>query len=184
MALSPSSHLSRELPKSKQPLPIFKVLYRNTTRIQEKGGRKEEVLHSVRPPAPPRFPGGTTQTLADAVHAKDAALAEKVLAASAEESADQAFNDLLLTVQDHTEVHRVVLPYRAWDLLGLIGREHACTMLRQYLLYCVKAEDWQQNAAPGEPRTLLPKLLEEHLLLRRQPGRAWADPTDLPPFTG
>ena len=143
MALSPSLHLSHELPKAEQPLPVFKVLYRNTTRIQEKGGRKEEVLHAVKPPTAPRFPGGTTQTLHDAVHAKDVALAEKVLAASAQESADQAFNDLLHTVQDQTEVHRVVLPYRAWDLLGLIGREHACTMLRQSVRYCVKAEGWR-----------------------------------------
>jgi hypothetical protein len=175
MALSPSLHLAHELPKAEQPLPVFKVLYRNTTRIQEKGGRKEEVLHAVKPPASPRFPGGTTQTLADAVHAKDVALAEKVLAASAQESPDQAFNDLLHTVQDQTEVHRVVLPYRAWDLLGLIGREHACTMLRQSVRYCVKAEGWQQNAALSEPRTLLPKLLEEHHLLERQPGTRAAE---------
>lgn len=175
MALSPSLHLAHELPKAEQPLPVFKVLYRNTTRIQEKGGRKEEVLHAVKPAAPPRFPAGTTQTLADAVHAKDVVLAEKVLAASAQESPDQAFNDLLHTVQDQTEVHRVVLPYRAWDLLGLIGREHACTMLRQSVRYCVKAEGWQQNAALSEPRTLLPKLLEEHHLLERQPGTRAAE---------
>ncbi len=175
MALSPSLHLAGELPKAQQPLPVFKVLYRNTTRIQEKGGRKEEVLHAVKPPASQRFPGGTTQTLADAVHAKDVVLAEKVLAASAQESPDQAFNDLLHTVQDQTEVHRVVLPYRAWDLLGLIGREHACTMLRQSVRYCVKAEGLQQNAALSEPRTLLPKLLEEHHLLERQPGTRAAE---------
>src|SRR5882762_8700040 len=49
MALAPAYHMSRELPASLQPLPIFKVLYRNTNRIQEKGGRKEEVLHPVVP---------------------------------------------------------------------------------------------------------------------------------------
>src|SRR5206468_4563808 len=47
MALSPSLHLSRELPEAQQPLPVFKVLYRNTTRIQEHDGRKDEVLHPV-----------------------------------------------------------------------------------------------------------------------------------------
>src|SRR5215475_8983483 len=47
MALAPSLHMARELPDSVQPLPVFKVLYRNTNRIQEKGGRKEEVLHEV-----------------------------------------------------------------------------------------------------------------------------------------
>jgi len=151
------------------------VLYRNTNRIQEKGGRKDEVLHPVTPPSPPRFPGGTIETLRDAIHAKDAALAERVLAASAQESADQAFNDLLHTVQEQTEVHRVVLPYRAYDLLDVIGREHAHTMLRQSVRYCVKAESWNRNTAMEEPRTLLPKLLEQHRLLDRKPGTRTGD---------
>jgi len=41
MALAPSLHMAQELPTEQQPLPVFKVLYRNTTRIQERGGRKE-----------------------------------------------------------------------------------------------------------------------------------------------
>src|SRR5437762_8987000 len=49
MALAPAFHMAQELPKESQPLPVFKVLYRNTNRIQEKGGRNEEVLHSVTP---------------------------------------------------------------------------------------------------------------------------------------
>src|ERR1043166_9436501 len=47
MALSPAFHMSQELPKELQALPVFKVLYRNTNRIQEHGGRKGEVLQSV-----------------------------------------------------------------------------------------------------------------------------------------
>ena len=49
MALAPALHMARELPDALQPLPVFKVLYRNTNRIQERGGRKEEVLHPVKP---------------------------------------------------------------------------------------------------------------------------------------
>src|SRR2546423_5359591 len=49
MALAPAFHMSQELPSEWQPLPVFKVLYRNTNRIQEHGGRKEEVLHAVKP---------------------------------------------------------------------------------------------------------------------------------------
>ncbi|HEU0040528.1 MAG TPA: hypothetical protein VFR76_14780, partial [Verrucomicrobiae bacterium] len=49
MALAPSLHMARELPDALQPLPVFKILYRNTNRIQERGGRKEEVLHPVKP---------------------------------------------------------------------------------------------------------------------------------------
>src|SRR5688572_4321296 len=47
MALSPALHMSQELPTNLQPLPIFKVLYRNSNRIQEFGGRKNEVLRVV-----------------------------------------------------------------------------------------------------------------------------------------
>src|SRR5437868_6723427 len=51
MALAPALHMARELPPELQALPVFKVLYRNTNRIQERGGRKDEVLHVVHPPA-------------------------------------------------------------------------------------------------------------------------------------
>src|SRR5258708_23020770 len=48
MALAPALHMAQELPKELQPLPVFKVLYRNTNRIQERGGRNGEVLHAVK----------------------------------------------------------------------------------------------------------------------------------------
>src|SRR5262249_54510297 len=50
MALAPSLHMAGELPQDLQPLPVFKVLYRNTNRIQERGGK--DVLHLVTPPVP------------------------------------------------------------------------------------------------------------------------------------
>jgi hypothetical protein len=51
MALGPAYRMSRELPETLAPLPVLKVLYRNTNRIQERGGRKDEVLHEAPPPA-------------------------------------------------------------------------------------------------------------------------------------
>src|SRR5262249_15590724 len=42
MALAPSFEMARELPAERRPLPVLKVLYRNTRRIQECGGRKKE----------------------------------------------------------------------------------------------------------------------------------------------
>jgi hypothetical protein len=169
MALAPSLHMARELPEALQPLPVFKVLYRNTNRIQEKGGRNEEVLHPVKPAALSEGRSGA-ELLREAVHRKDVTEAERTFATLAQLSADDALNALLHTVQDNTEVHRVVLPYRAWDLLDLIGRDHAHTLLRQSVRYCVRAESWPHNGSQDEPRTLLPKLLEEHKLLDRAPG--------------
>src|SRR5205814_177355 len=129
---------------------------RNTNRIQEKGGRKEEVLHAVTPP--PRRKGPSSgESLCEAIHQKDVGSAERMLAGLAQHSPEDALNILLTAVEDETEVHRVVLPYRAWDLLGLIGQEQAHTLLRQSVRYCIKAESWPRSGSGSEPRTLLPK---------------------------
>src|SRR5688572_7336683 len=108
MALSPALHMARELPAALQPLPVFKVIYRNTNRIQERGGRKEEILHAVKPAA---LPGGRAggDLLREAVRRKNCDEAERTFAALSQRSAEEALNDLLFAVQDHTEVHRVVL---------------------------------------------------------------------------
>ncbi len=42
MALLPAYQIAQELPKEQQPLPILKVLYRNTHRIQESGWAKNK----------------------------------------------------------------------------------------------------------------------------------------------
>ena len=174
MALAPALHMASELPQSLQPLPVFKVLYRNTNRIQEKGGRKEEVLHAIKPGAIAEGRAGG-EALREAVRRKDVNGAEQAFATAAQISPDDALNALLYAVQDGTEVHRIVLPYRAWDLLDLIGREQAHTLLRQSVRYCVRAESLQHSAIWDEPRTLLPRLLEEHHLLNRTPGTRVAD---------
>ena len=171
MALSPAYRMAKELPERERALPVLKVLYRNTSRIREFGGPGKEVLHPVTPGSAEASAGGTLRA---AVRGKDVARAEATLAALASESADAAFNELLLAVHDHAEVHRVVLPYRAWDMLDVVGREHAHTMLRQSVRYCVKAENWR-NASWNEPRDLLPKLLEQYRLLEREPGTRVVD---------
>ncbi len=180
MALAPAFHMARELPQDRQPLPVLKVLYRNTNRIQEFGGRSHEVLHPIPPldHLPPEHPGLVLQA---AVRSRDMPRAEATFAAIAREGPDEAFNDLLYAVQDNTEVHRTVLPYRAWDLLGLIGLEQAHTLLRQSVRYCVKSEkEWQHTEATDRPRVLLPRLFDQHKLEARSPGSrsvddAWVD---------
>src|SRR6266853_3519290 len=107
MALAPALHMAEELPAELRPLPVFKVLYRNTNRIQERGGRKEEVLRRVKPANLGSARSGG-ESLLEAVHRKDTDGAERTFAAMAEVSAEQALDQLLYTVQEHTEVHRVV----------------------------------------------------------------------------
>jgi hypothetical protein len=169
MALAPGFHIAQELPTEQQPLPVFKVLYRNTNRIQEFGGAQREVLHAISAASRPADanPG---EWLREAVRSKDKARADAAFAAVADTPED-ALDALLHEVQESTEVHRVVLPYRAWDLLGLIGREQATTLLRQSVHYCVKAEAWRSS----EPSGLLSRMLDEHKLLSAKPGTRVAE---------
>jgi hypothetical protein len=169
MALSPGFHIAQGLPREQQPLPVFKVLYRNTNRIQESGGGSREVLHPVTAAERPAnaAPG---EWLREIVRSKDAARADAAFAAVATTPED-ALDALLQEVHDDTEVHRVVLPYRAWDLMGIIGREQATTLLRQSVRYCVRAEQWRRS----DPSALLPRMLEEYKLLGATPGTRSAE---------
>ena len=155
-------------------MPVFKVLYRNANRIQEKGGSKDEVLHAVKPGTLPTGADGG-ELIREAMHRKDVSSAEQTLASLVRSSPDEALNQLLHSVQEHTEVHRIVLPYRAWDLLGLIGMEQTHTLLRQSVRYCVQAESWQQTASDSGPRAILANMLEQHKLLDRPPGTRTAE---------
>src|SRR5437764_868909 len=47
MALVPAYEMAQRLPEERRALPVFKVLYRNTGRIQDFGGVKQEILHPV-----------------------------------------------------------------------------------------------------------------------------------------
>jgi hypothetical protein len=172
MALAPAMHMAEEMPQSMRPMPVLKVLYRNTNRIHEHGGRSSEVLKAIEPAT---TPNGGAEALREAVRRRDIGGAESTFAALAQVSPEEAFNDVLMTVEDHTEVHRVVLPYRSWDMLGLIGKEHAHTLLRQSVRYCLEAEKWNYSEKSPGPRELLPKMLDQYHLLGRTPGQRVVD---------
>lgn len=174
MALAPAGEMAARLPSAQAALPVLKVLYRNSARIQEHGGTASEVLRPV--PAPSESASAPVGLqLARAVNDHDLAAAEQLLAGRVAQSPDEAYNDLLELVAEGVEVHRTVLAYRAWDLVGLVGREHALTMLRQSLHYCAT------NCKPGYGeryagiRALLPKLLDQYRLVEREPGTRAAD---------
>jgi hypothetical protein len=173
MAIAPAFHMASELPENRRSLPVLKVLFRNASRIQEFGGVGREVLHPVAAAAPAN--GNAADALRDAVRAANADDAERRYAALVNGNADAALNFVLHVVEDAAEVHRVVLPYRAWDLMGLIGREHAHTFLRQSIRYCVRAETPNYRQYMGNLRTLVPRLLDQHNLLSRAPGTRAAD---------
>jgi hypothetical protein len=180
MALVPAFEMARELPQERRPLPVLKVLYRNTSRIQAVGGKKHEVLHPVVPAEIAEHKAGG-ELLREATRRRDMEGAERTFAALARGPAGEAFNHLQFAVQDEVDVHRIVLAWRAWAALDLTGKEQAHTLLRQSVRYCVDAEQYvAKRPRPPGIRALLPKLLDQYGLLEktvgdRKPDDAWVE---------
>jgi hypothetical protein len=168
MALKPAFVMAQQLPDERRALAVLKVLYRNTAQIHATGGRAKEKLKPVDTEGLSQT-DATAEALRQAVRDQDWQRAEKIFAMIADNGAEQAWEDLLQTVEDGADVHRIVLAHRSWDTLDLIGMEHAETMLRQSLRYCLKQEKWAGEHSGGL-RTVLPKLLDQHRLLDREPG--------------
>ncbi|MFI5456552.1 MAG: hypothetical protein ACHRXM_13980 [Isosphaerales bacterium] len=83
-------------------------------------------------------------------------------------------------MQDHANVHRVVLAWRSWALLDLTGKEHAVTLLRQSVRFCCDEEGSIQKRGDEPLRSLLPRLLEKAGSGRQsnrdsQPNDAWVE---------
>jgi hypothetical protein len=170
MALVPAYHMAKELPEERRALPVLKVLYRNTHRIQDVGGHTREVLHPVAAAELPKDrPGG--EVLREATRKRDVNAAERTFATLVRGSANDAFNELQLCIQDEMNVHRVVLVWRAWAMLDVAGKEQAHTLLRQSVRFCIS------EGHPGQPeiRTILPKLLDQYKLLGQKVGERKAE---------
>jgi len=173
MALLPSYQMAKEMPKERQALPVLKVLYRNTNRIQEFGGRKKEVLHPVEAAELPKDRHGG-EWLRESTRKADVNAAERTFAALAKGPIGEAYNHLQFSVQDELDVHRVVLAWRAWAVLDLAGKEQAHTLLRQSVRFCCDEERSRKGATP-EIRTVLPKLLDQYKLVGKEIGNRQAE---------
>lgn len=173
MALSPALRMSGLMGPGAEALPVLKVLYRNTKRIQECGGRSGEVLHPVEVAkgVDTTAPG----TLRQAIRERDAKHAEGVLAAFVAADRLSALEALLPSVREHAEVHRVVLPYRAWEMQQIVGTEHATTLLRQSLRYCLRLETPEREEAAIESKMLARVLAEYQLEAGAPAGKRAAE---------
>jgi len=173
MALVPAYRMALEEPNPrKKPLSIFKVLYRNASRLKESGcGSKNTLAQSV----DTTQPGGGVR-LRDLARACNLKEAESTLAGICRDPQNQAIDGIMPMVADATEVHRVVLVARSFELLDFVGLGRCETLLRQSVHYCIKAEN-QANyrAMYQDVRGLLPKVMEEHRLPRQKMGLREAD---------
>lgn len=176
MALAPAYRMALELPAEQRPLPVLKVLYRNTQRIQDFGGRSAEVLHPVQPePLPVGAAGG--EYLREISRSGDVDKAERAFATLVQASPGEAFHHLQYAVEDEIDVHRVVLSWRAWETLDIAGREWAHCFLRQSVRYCATTERKmiERDQRRSSVRTALPKLLDQYKLVGRTPGQETGD---------
>jgi hypothetical protein len=189
MALTPALQMSNELAEERQPLPVLKVLYRNSSRIQENGASHKDALHPVAAAGPVSETEGAP--IRDAVRAVDWQQAESQFAALAEGPVGEAFNHLQYEVQDEADVHRVVLSWRAWTMLDVAGEHYAHSLLRQSVRYCLDVEQRMRDNkyAPSAIRELLPRLLDEYKLPgtalgRRKADDQWVEQLALTVFSG
>lgn len=174
MALMPAWEIARELPEKEQALPILKVLYRNTARIHQSGASERLKLIESAKQINSKEPGNL---LMKEVIGREMQSAERTFAAIAQANRNTAYNAIQHIVQDAPDVHRVTLAWRSWDVMQLTGYEHAHTLLRQSLRYCVAAEQDRVKKNRPEPvlRKLLPRLLDQYKLLSIKIGTRKAD---------
>jgi len=171
MALRPALTMSEELTGPAAALPLLKVLYRNSSRITEANAA---TLDALQPVAGSASDAGGSKAIREALHRRERLEAERALVASTLQSPAIGFNDLLPSVEDGVEVHRIVLAARAWDMISLVGEANAATMLRQSLRYCLKNEEHAAERFSGL-RAMLPRLMEKHQLETRRWGTREVD---------
>ncbi len=159
--------MSAIMPAGSEALPVLKVLYRNTSRIHEFGGRGAEVLHALPAGTPASHPD--PELLRSTIRNQKAKQAENLLASYISADPQSGLDALLPTVQDNPEVHRTVLPYRAWEMQQIVGTQHALTLLRQSLRYCLHASSRQTDEMSEQARMLI-TLFDEFKLDHASPG--------------
>lgn len=180
MAMLPALGMTALLERDRQPLPVLKVLFRNSQQIQSVGGASKKTLMALHAAehASEADPG---VAIRDACRKTDVKEAE-ALFATVGDSPREALNVLQPALQDDINVHRFVFAHRTYGLVGLLGKEYSHTLLRQCVRYCINDEEGRikHKQAESPIRTVLPKLLDQYKLVgkalgKRDPGDAVVD---------
>lgn len=178
MAMLPAWGMTEQLPSERRPLPILKVLYRNTQQIQQYGGASRKTLREA------HFAEEATVenvglAIRDACRATDVDRAERLFGSLANGTLDNMFHALQPAMMDDVNVHRFVFAHRTHGLAQLLGQQYAYAILRQCVRFCVNHEQGRIQGNHPEPRlrSVLPKLLDQYKLAganlgSRDPGDA------------
>ena len=173
MALAPAYQMSRELPESRRALPVMKVLYRNTSHIQQMGGRTHEVPSCGRSGHRTRGPAGSRSSARGDSAPGHGGIGASLCRLGAAGRSTRRTTSFSMS-------SRIISTCTGWSLPGGRGpclisrartRPHAA--LRQSVRFCVDEEGSlhrNKNHGEEELRALLPKLLERKGLASRAPG--------------
>ena len=179
MAMLPALEMSGQLPSGRQPLPVLKVLYRNSQQIQNVGGASQTTLHALDAleAVEHAAEGDVGEQIRDACRQVNVDLGENLLA-TVGDSPLKAFNALQPAMQDDLNVHRFVFAHRTYGLVGLLGKEYSYSLLRQCVRFCANHEQMRiDHDRPESPiRALVPKLLDQYKLAGKKVGKR--DPGD------
>ena len=180
MALLPALQMSRELPSACKALPVLKVIYRNSSRIQKFGPQKKTLKPITGKTVPSVSVDRFGPELRQLVRQADMDKAEQLFATLHHNDSSLAFDTLLYTIADEVDVHRFVLAYRGMGLVDVAGQEHSHTLLRQCVRHCVDVQHQKnkKNQPPSPIRKQIPGLLDEYKLVgktlgNREPDDEW-----------
>lgn len=182
MALIPALEMAAEMPKQSAPLPILKVIYRNSSRIQQVGPGKRTLKpvegRGDQKVSVDRFGPELRQLVRQA----DMDKAEQLFATLYQNDSSIAFDTLLYTIADEVDVHRFVLAYRGFGLIDIAGVENSHTLLRQCVRHCVdfEAKRISKGRKASPIRQHIPKLLDQFKLVgkklgNREPDDQWLE---------
>src|SRR5262245_9314083 len=129
MALCPSYAMAKALPAAESAVPVLKVLFRTSTHIHGAHCTQNDHLAAVEP-VKLDAKASPAEQIREAARARKLAQAEQIFA-SLPGTPERTYDDVQLLIQDDLNVHRVVLAWRAWEVLDFIGKDHARDMLRQ-----------------------------------------------------
>jgi hypothetical protein len=189
MAMLPALEMSRLLTSGREPLPVLKVLYRNSQQIQNVGGASHVELAAIHA-AEHASEGDLGIQIREACRKQDVQKGESLLLHVGANPLD-AFNALQPAMQDDLNVHRFVFAHRTYGLVGLLGKEYSYSLLRQCVRFCVDHERMrvEHKQAESPIRALMPKLLDQYKLAgktlgKRDPGDAAVEALCLAIYNG